>query len=169
MTEKMIGDMNNETNENALSENYTSDTNEENELSLEKSNSESETETSEILVEGTVSGNENTFFSVSGNDCALYTQVSDLYSEDILKAITESNNKLDSILEYKEKEESIHEETTDFFTELLEYKEFESMTLFDKPLEDYTTLEGIGLITVILFISVVIYKLIGGIISVWNL
>lgn len=48
---------------------------------------------------------------------------------------------------------------------IIENQELESMTIWEKPLSDYTVLEGIGLITLATIIGVVIFKLVGGIIT----
>lgn len=91
---------------------------------------------------------ENSFISVSQGDSAIFPQVESTLSEEVISGIQKNNELLE---------------------ELVTYKDNETMTLWEKPLEEYTVMEGFGLIAVVLIVSVIIYKIIGGIISIWNL
>lgn len=48
---------------------------------------------------------------------------------------------------------------------IVECKESESLSLWEKPLQEYNVMEGIGLVTLLTVIAVVIFKAIGGIIK----
>lgn len=48
---------------------------------------------------------------------------------------------------------------------IIECKETEALSLWEKPLSEYNTMEGIGLVTLVTVIAVVIFKVIGGIIT----
>lgn len=48
---------------------------------------------------------------------------------------------------------------------IIECKETEALSLWEKPLSEYNTMEGIGLVTLLTVIAVVIFKVIGGIIT----
>lgn len=75
---------------------------------------------------------------------------------------TENNLPDDSILEEEILQQLII--TNEKLDIVIEHQEQECMTIWEKPLSDYTVLEGIGLITLFIIIGVVIFKLIGGII-----
>lgn len=79
--------------------------------------------------------------TVSDGDAAI---VEYIISEDMLQQLIDANANLEIIIENQEQE---------------------SMTIWEKPLSDYTVLEGIGLITLVTIISVVIFKIVGGIIT----
>lgn len=79
--------------------------------------------------------------TVSDGDAAI---VEYIISEDMLQQLIDANANLEIIIENQEQE---------------------SMTIWEKPLSDYNVLEGIGLITLFIIIGVVIFKIVGGIIT----
>ena len=83
-------------------------------------------------------------------------------SDDPSSVSAENNLPDDSIMEEEILEQLII--TNEKLDIVIEHQEQECMTIWEKPLSDYTVLEGIGLITLFIIIGVVIFKLIGGII-----
>lgn len=49
--------------------------------------------------------------------------------------------------------------------EALEYQQIQQMSIWEKPLDKYTTGESLSVITLIIIVGVIIFKLIGGIIQ----
>lgn len=49
--------------------------------------------------------------------------------------------------------------------ELVEYEEKENMMLWEKPLSDYTVVEGISLITMFMLLGVIIFVMVGRIVK----
>lgn len=49
--------------------------------------------------------------------------------------------------------------------EALEYQQIQQMSIWEKPLDKYTTDESLSVITLIVIVGVIIFKLIGGIIQ----
>lgn len=115
---------------------------------VEQTTEEINSDLNEIISEEVVETNEESVSeseteTVSDGDAAIPYYDSAL-SSDILEELIKANGNLEIIVECKETE---------------------ALSLWEKPLSEYNTMEGIGLVTLLTVIAVVIFKVIGGIIT----
>lgn len=114
--------------------------------SIATENGEETTEVSEVVEQSDTTDNEGIEETVSDGDSVVYVEMSD-YDEQLNEIINE-------LIEQREDIEGLQE-----------FMEYETQSVFEKPLEDYSVTEGMLLIIMFVVSFSVMFKIIGGIIT----